>query len=133
MPKTLHVFSGSFPSEDEARQYSEEQWERPAPDDSWSEEAFSAWEDRNPSWRLKDDLDVYLNSDFIETIHGPVKNDYLATQLAKSDDVVRLLEEIPTSANTLVLIMSEALGGFAETLRSTSSLRYHGQFQWNEA
>ena len=109
------------------------QWERPAPDDSWSDKAFSEWEDRNPSWRLKDDLDVYFNSDFIETVHGPEKNDYLATQLAKSDDVVRLLEEIAPSANTLVLIMSEALGGFAETLRSTSSLRYHGQFQWNEA
>ena len=133
MNKTLHVFSGSFSSDEEARKYSEAQWEVPAPDDSWSDEAYSDWEDRNPSWALRDDLNVYLASDFIETIFGEEKNDYLVGQLAKDADRVRIREEIPASANTLVLIMSEALGGFSGTLRATPTLRYHGEFLWNQA
>jgi hypothetical protein len=75
----LHVFAGAFASRDDACMYTEVQWE-PEPDSSVSDEDYRAWEDRNPSWRMKADLgDPYLDSDFIETIDGPDRFDYLAT------------------------------------------------------
>ena len=132
MAQTLHVFSGNFSSGEEARAYSEEQWEQPAPDDSWSDEAYAAWEDRNPTWTLDDDLDVeYMDSDFIETIRGGDRLEYLETQLADSNDGSKLRGLIPVEDNTLVLIMSAAFDGKKVSLSSTPKLRYHGQYLWN--
>lgn len=131
MHPTIHVFSGAFGSEESATKYSEAQWECPAPDDSWTAEAYTAWEERNPAWQLRDDLAVYLDSDFIETIFGDSKIGYLHTQLASNADKKRLEGEIPAGADTLILITSEALGGFHIKLRSTPQLTYHGEFSRN--
>src|SRR5436190_21636780 len=90
MTRTVHVFSGTFASREKACQYSEEQWERPAPDDSWSEEDYAAWEERNPTWLLRRDLRTPpgaagfdLDPDFVETIFGSDKIDYLGSQSVK--------------------------------------------------
>ncbi|MES2572377.1 MAG: hypothetical protein V4710_20280 [Verrucomicrobiota bacterium] len=132
MTQTLHVFSGTFGSRQNACHYSEEQWEKPAPDDSWSDEDYSAWEDRNPTWALGGDLPVaHMDSDFVETIFGPDKIDYLKTQLKNETDRQRLDAEIPQEADTLVLIMSQAFDGEEVSLSSTPQLRYHGEFAWN--
>ena len=108
MTRTVHVFSGTFGSKEKACQYSEEQWERPAPDDSWSEEDYAAWEERNPTWLLRRDLrtppgaaEFDLDPDFVETIFGPDKIDYLGSQLVKEADRQKLLAEIPQEADTL--------------------------------
>jgi hypothetical protein len=130
-PKTLHVFSGTFGSQEKACQYSEPQWETPAPDDSWSEEDYAAWESRNPKWQLRKDLAIRpLDSDFIETIFGPQKLDYLRTQLASEADRRNVPEQISQDADTLVLVMSEAFRGKQVRPSSTPRLRYHGEYPW---
>jgi hypothetical protein len=132
MPKTVHVFSGVFGSREKACLYSEEQWEVPAPDDSWSEEAYSAWEERNPSWLLDRDLKVeYLSPDFIETIFGPDKIDYLERQLANEADRRKLRAEISEQDDTLVLIYSPAFEGKEARLSLTPRLKYHGEYVWD--
>jgi hypothetical protein len=134
MTQTLHVFSGTFGSEEQARQYAEEQWERPAPDESWSEEEHEAWEERNPKWALLDDLRVvHMDSDFVETIFEEDRIEYLEAQLAADCDRQQLRAEIPEEADTLVLIMSDAFDGRAVRLASTPRLKYHGEFLWNVA
>ena len=131
MAMTLHVFSGKFASRAGACAYSEEQWEKPAPDDSWTEEAWDAYEARNPSWQLRADLDAGpLDSDFIETITEKLPMKYLETQIAKSEDFAALQAMIPGDHNTLVLIMSKAFAGRKVKLKSTPQLTYHGEFAW---
>ena len=115
MPE-IHVFSGSFGSEVAARRYTERQWVEDSED---------------PAWALRDDLSVgYLDSDFVETIFGEGKLDYLVTQVARESDAANLVEAIPESADTLVLIMSSALDVKRVRLQSTPELRYHGEYQW---
>ena len=131
MNHTLHVFSGTFGSSEKACCYSEPQWERPAPDDSWPEEEYAAWEARNPTWLLRKDLAVgSLDPDFVETIFGPHKLDYLRTQLANESDKRKVADQIAPDADTLVLILSRAFDGRAVRLTSTSALKYHGEFLW---
>jgi hypothetical protein len=101
-------FSGKFGSKEKACQYSEQQWERPAPDDSWPEEDYAAWEGRNPIWLLRRDLATPLDPDFVETIFGSHMIDYPGSQLANEVDKQKVLAEIPQEADTLALIMSAA-------------------------
>ena len=134
MTETLHVFSGVFGSRENACRYSEQQWERPAPDDSWSQVEYSAWEDRNPTWLLRQDLTVEnLDPDFIETIFGSDKMHYLASQLTSEADRQKLFSEIPQQTDTLILIMSAAFDGKKASLSSTPKLRYHGEYDWQVA
>jgi len=128
---TLHVFSGTFGSREAACKYTQEQWEEPAPDDSWSDDDCEAWENRNPTWAMHQDLKVnYLTADFIETIFSEEKMEYLQSQLAKLTDFEELKSKIDPTNDTFVLIMSEALGGFGGTFASTPKLNYHGEYPW---
>ncbi len=131
MKQTLHVFSGKFGTRENACNYSEEQWESPAPDDSWSDEAYSAWEDRKPFWVLQDDLDEHLDSDFIETIFGKGMLNYLETQLLDQSDKQKVRDMIPKEHDTLVLIMSAAIDERKVSFFSTSKLDYHGEYLWD--
>jgi len=116
MPLTLHVFSGRFGSHEGAQCYAEQQWQ----DDS-----------DDTTWALREDLPVtYLNADFVETIFGDDKIDYLESQLARDSDRSTLRVEIPPEADTLVLIMSPAFDGKKVRLTSTPKLRYHGEYRW---
>ena len=134
MPQTIHVFSGYFSSKKEATSYSEQQWEEPAPDETWTEEAYTEWENRNPIWALDDDLGVdYMDSDFIETIRGDDRLDYLKTQITDNNARSNLLEMISDKDNTLILIMSTAFDGKQVSLSPTSKLNYHGEYKWNVA
>jgi len=109
-------------------------WERPAPGDSWSAEDYAAWESRNPTWPLRKDLAITpLDPDFIETVFGPQKLDYLRSQLATEPDRRNVLEQISQDADTLVLILSEAFGGKQVRPSSTPRLNYHGEYPWNPA
>ncbi|WP_086932930.1 hypothetical protein [Agarilytica rhodophyticola] len=63
----VYVFSGKFQDRGEACLYSEPQWES-EPDNSASDEEYNAWEDRNPTHKLKSNIDSYLDEDFIETV-----------------------------------------------------------------
>ena len=123
----VHVFCGSFPDRGAACRYSEPQWE-PEPGEDVSDEAYRAWEERNPSWLLRSDLGVYLDSDFIETIAGDDRYDYLGRLLAEPGAAGQIRDRMCATDNVLVLIFSEALGEFASLLKSTPRLKYCGQF-----
>jgi hypothetical protein len=127
MSDTVHVFVGSFSSRDAACLYSEAQWE-PEPDETVSDEEYEAWEERNPSWALRNDLDVYLDSDFIETIYGTERYSYLATLLVDQKAIEDNKKMAAENANTLVLISKNALGGFPATMKSTERLTYCGEY-----
>jgi hypothetical protein len=126
MNVNVHIFVGSFGSREQACAYTEGQWET-EPDDSVSDEEYQAWEDRNPIWQMREDLGVHLDSDFIETIYGPDRYDYLRTLLVDSADLDRVIDAADTSADTIVLIFIEALGGFEATMKSTPVLTYCGE------
>lgn len=129
MKSQFHVFAGNFASREDACLYTEAQWE-PEPDDSVSDEEYAAWEVRNPLWGFRNDLgNIYLDSDFIETIDGPDRFKYLEQYLVKGDDVARIRNEAP-DANILVLVFPEALGGCDSQLDSTARLIYCGAFEF---
>src|SRR5690348_10308557 len=114
----VHVFVGSFANREEACAYTEPQWE-PEPDESVSDEEYSAWEERNPIWQMRSELGhPYLDSDFIETIDGSDRYEYLARLLTDSDGIDRIRKIAGGEDNILVLIFAEALGGFAARVKS---------------
>ena len=128
MIKTVHVFAGRFTNRDAACRYTEAQWE-PEPDESASDEEYVAWENRNPIWPMKIDLGiVFLDSDFIETIFGDGRYDYLNGTLLDEQAINRIKATAGSDSNVLVLIFDEALGGFESEVKSTPSLTYCGQF-----
>lgn len=61
----FHLFGATFSSDAEAQQYVFEQWE-PEPPESAAEAEYSAWEDRNPTWRLAEELEFHMDPDFVE-------------------------------------------------------------------
>jgi hypothetical protein len=61
----LHLFGASFATEAEAHKFVFEHWE-PDPPESASEAEYISWEERNPTWRLAEDLGFYMDSDFVE-------------------------------------------------------------------
>ncbi|MEO1522935.1 MAG: hypothetical protein AAFU78_19475 [Cyanobacteria bacterium J06633_2] len=129
MKRMLHVFAGKFASRDEACLYTEPQWE-PEPNDTVSDEEYAAWEDRNPIWQFRDDLgDVYLDSDFIETIDGHRRYEYLKSYLVEQNDL-RKIEDIAADANILLLIFPDAFGDFEATPHSTPRMVYCGAFDF---
>lgn len=131
MSHNVHVFAGCFDSREEACLYTEEQW-APEPDESVSDEEYSAWEDNNPTWALRSDLDVdYLTGDFIETINGGQRVEYLAKMLLSDEDRETVRESIAESENILVLIFDAAFDGRRARMASTSKLRYVGAFRCN--
>lgn len=128
MNDTVHVFAGHFEDRGSACAYTEKQWKiEPGPEAS-AEEYF-AWEERYPMWLLSDELGVYLDSDFIETIFGEGRYDYLGEMLTEPDALETIRELAGADSNTLVLIFSEALCGFTAEMKSTSRLKYCGQFK----
>ena len=125
----LHVFVGKFTSREDACQHTEEQWE-PEPDDSATDEEYAAWEDRNPIWPPSDELGFWLDHDYIETIDGDDRYDYLNSYLTNPDDLARVHDALP-GANILVLVFPDAVSeGKPAQMKSTSRLRYCGTFQF---
>lgn len=133
MPHYVHVYAGHFGSEEKACLYAREQWE-PEPAPSVSDTEYSAWENRNPSWAMRDELQVaYLDSDFIETICG--RRDgapgldwpYLESMLS-DEDAGRCRAIAPPEADTFILIFHEALGGFDAALKPPASVSYCGRY-----
>lgn len=125
----VHVFTGKFDGEQEATAYTRPQWE-PEPGEDVSDEEYEEWEDRNPSWALEDDLGVYLDEDFVETICSATRYEYLQGMLVKPEDITEIKGKADTDDNTLVLVFQKAIHDWRSesTLKSTKSLRYCGNY-----
>ena len=128
-PNRVHVFVGIFRNREEACLHSEAQWE-PTLDESATSEEHLAWEERNPRWELRDDLGVSLDPDFIETIDGDERYDYLRGYLNRPEDV-EIIRNTDKDANTLVLLFPESLRDDATKLKSTARLTYCGGFDFH--
>jgi len=127
-PPTVHVFVGEFPTRADACEYTEAQWE-PEPDENSSAEEYAAWDERNPSWALRKDLDIYLDSDFIETIDGDERYSYLESLLEEKGSISEIRDKAPEGANIVVLVFVEALGGHSAEVTSTEKLTYCGEYR----
>lgn len=125
----LHVFAGSFASRDEALLYTEAQWE-PEPDGSVSDDEYLAWEECNPTWGLRDDLDIGLDADFIETIDGSDRYEYLDRFLCNAEDL-KAIRAIAGDSNILMFIFPDALHRPSAQLFSTSKMIYCGAFDFS--
>ena len=125
----VHVFVGRFPSRDEACLYSEAQWEPPL-EESATEDEYAAWEERNPRWLLRDDLGVNLDPDFIETIDGNERYDYLRSYFDRPEEI-ELIRNADSNANILVLLFPESLPSEVTELKSTTRLTYCGGFDFH--
>ena len=130
----VYVFSGKFESREHACLYSEPQWE-PEPDESVSDEEYEAWEDRNPTHQLEQNLDSYLlDEDAIETIDDMEclnRYDYLCGMLTDKSDINSIKDKSTGDSNILVLVFEDALGGFGlkSDPVSTDELIYCGSYQ----
>lgn len=124
---SVYVFAGHFENRESACAYTEEQWE-PEPGAEVSDAEYAAWEERNPLWVMSDELNAYLDSDFIETIFGEGRYEYLGKMLTDPSALETICASAGEKSNTLVLIFSEALSDSPATMKSTSQLQYCGHF-----
>lgn len=124
----IHFFVGAFDSLASACEYTEPQWE-PEPDENATDQEYREWEDRNPSWKMQSDLDVYLDSDFVGTTELDSELEYLSQILVDERDLDRIRAISSPNDNILVQIFSEALGGFLAEMKSTPRLKYCGLFE----
>ncbi|PHN42238.1 hypothetical protein [Pseudomonas sp. ICMP 564] len=109
----FHLFGANFATESEAKKFVFEQWE-PEPHESTSEAEYISWEDRNPIWRLAEELGFYMDSDFVELIGTP--EDVIAQIRSPSERV--LFSSKATDFTHFILMGSNAIWG---DRRSTST------------
>jgi len=107
----FHLFGANFVTESDAQKFVFEQWEPP---ESTSEAEYISWEDRNPIWRLAEELGVYMDSDFVELIGTP--EDVIAQIRSPSERV--LFSSKATDFTHFILVGSNAIWG---DRRSTST------------
>lgn len=124
----LHVFAGSFDSRADACLNTQEQWE-PEPGEEVSDAEFAAWEDRNPTWGLSDELGIGLDSDFVETIDDENRFEYLRDYLISPSDL-DMIRAAAGESNILVLIFPDALHEPDSRFVSTSKMKYCGSFDF---
>lgn len=91
----FHLFAATFESETHARQFAFEQWQPEPPADASSAE-FAAWEDRNPTWRLAQELEFFMDSDFVEL-----------------DESLEYVQSLVANEAQKALLCSRSLGGFS--------------------
>lgn len=99
----VHLFGANFATEAEAQKFVFEQWE-PEPPESASEADYVSWEDRNPSWRLAEDLGFYMDSDFVELAGTP--EDVIRSQSERA-----LVSSQATKFTHFILLGSNAIWG----------------------
>lgn len=130
MTKTnVHIFIGEFENRDNATSYTQGRWE-PEPDESATDEQYSKWEERNPIWKMRDDLNCYLDSDFIETITDEIKLKYFGG-LVKNDSLTRQYSKLLSNQKSaLILIFDSALHESEKDIKmkSTERMEYIGKF-----
>ncbi|WHT78156.1 hypothetical protein [Pseudomonas rhodesiae] len=109
----FHLFGANFATEAEAQKFVFEQWEAEPPE-SASEAEYISWEDRNPTWRLAEELGFYMDSDFVELIGTP--QDVIAQIRSSSERM--LFNSKATEFTHFILVGSNAIWG---DRRSTSA------------
>ncbi|AWH74940.1 hypothetical protein DCS32_12425 [Dokdonia sp. Dokd-P16] len=122
----VHVFLGEFETRKDATSYTESYWET-EPNEAVSDRDYEIWENSNPKWKMKSDLNCYLDGDFIETITEGDKFEYLCGMIQNPKNVRHLKSELDKKA--LILIFEKAIDSNKSKLKSTEILEYKGVFE----
>ncbi|ROL70916.1 hypothetical protein BLX41_19775 [Pseudomonas protegens] len=132
----FYLFAARFPNQAEAERFAFEQWEpKPAADASDAE--FSAWEARNPSWRLKQELGYYMDSDFVELIGSEDCPQYLESLTRSDAGKHQLRTRIDSGYSHFIIVGCESIYGDHKSTSgganqrqptSTATLDYLGEF-----
>ncbi|MGC5703363.1 hypothetical protein J4P02_24500 [Pseudomonas sp. NFXW11] len=132
----FHLFAARFPDQAAAELFAFEQWQ-PQPAEDASEAEFSAWEACNPSWCLKQELEYYMDSDFVELIGSQEYPDYLESLIRSEAEKQQLQARIDAGYSHFILVGSESIYGDRRTDDpgpvqrkpcSTATLDYLGEF-----
>ena len=124
----IHVFIGKFLNRELALKYTEPFWE-PEPNENVSDEEYNEWEDRNPIFEMANDLDCFLDSDFIETITDSNKTEYLKSMLEVPSKINATESELNSEKSVLVLIFEKAINSEDFSFGDTPKLKYKGVFE----
>ena len=124
----VHIFIGEFNDRQEALSYTQEYW-HPEPADSVSDKEYEEWENNNPKWLMRDDLNCFLDADFIETITDANKFSYLKSIVKEPEKVKNLESNLQSTKSTLILIFDKAIGTENVKMKSTNRIDYKGEFK----
>ncbi|MCD5990002.1 hypothetical protein K3169_10430 [Pseudomonas phytophila] len=130
----FHLFGANFATEAEAQKFVFEQWE-PEPPESASEADYVSWENRNPTWRLAEDLGFHMDSDFVELAGTP--EDVIGQIRSQSE--IALLDSKAREFTHFIIVGSNAIWGdhrststqvepLVRLPESTATLSYLGLF-----
>ncbi|MCE4053078.1 hypothetical protein [Pseudomonas sp. Au-Pse12] len=132
----FHLFAARFANQAEAELFAFEQWEaEPAADASAAE--FSAWEARNPSWRLKQELGYSMDADFVELIDREDGPPYLESMIRSDAEKQQLRTRIDPGYSHYIVVGSESIHGDRQSdapgpnqrkPTNTATLVYLGEF-----
>ena len=128
----FHLFAATFESETHARQFAFEQWQ-PEPPASASAAEFAAWEDRNPSWQLAQELEWFMDSDFVELDESL---DYVQSLMADEAQKAQLCSRSLAGFSHFIIVGDNAIYGDRRSAdhsqsrqpQSTATLTYLGHF-----
>ncbi|MGE8392411.1 hypothetical protein HFV04_023940 [Pseudomonas sp. BIGb0427] len=128
----FHLFAATFESETHARQFAFEQWQ-PEPPASASAAEFAAWEDRNPSWQLAQELELFMDSDFVEL---DASLDYVQSLMADEAQKAQLCSRSLDAFSHFIIVGDNAIYGDRRSAdhsrsrqpQSTATLTYLGHF-----
>lgn len=135
----FHLFGATFAGDAEARLYVFEQWE-PEPPENASEAEYDAWDDRNPTWRLAEELEFYMDSDFVELADTP----YNVTSQIRSTAERALVGDKAAAFTHFIMVGQDAIWGdrrsastqvqpVARLPESTATITYLGRFNWADS
>ncbi|MBF4211059.1 hypothetical protein [Pseudomonas donghuensis] len=91
----FHLFAATFESEAHAQLFAFEQWQ-PEPSAEASADEYQAWEARNPTWRLAQELEFFMDSDFVEL-----------------DESLEYVQSLVANEAQKALLCSRSLDGFS--------------------
>lgn len=128
----FHLFAATFESETHARQFAFEQWQ-PEPAASASAAEFAAWEERNPSWQLAQELELFMDSDFVELDESL---DYVQSLMADEAQKAQLCSRSLAEFSHFIIVGDNAIYGDRRSAdqanlrqpQSTATLTYLGHF-----
>ncbi|UVL59699.1 hypothetical protein LOY54_16775 [Pseudomonas sp. B21-032] len=128
----FHLFAATFESETHARQFAFEQWQ-PEPPASASAAEFAAWEDRNPSWQLAQELEWFMDSDFVELDESL---EYVHSLMADEAQKAQLCSRSLDAFSHFIIVGDNAIYGDRRSAdhshsrqpQSTATLTYLGHF-----
>ncbi len=114
----------------EAESYFFPMWEA-EPGPGASREEFISWEDRNPVFRFKEDLEIHMDSDFVELLDDPK---YVLAQVTKDEERARLSLFALGDFSVFVMLGENAFhSGFPDEAvfsRSRYKLTFMGEYTY---